>query len=59
MSRDQANINWRQPQPPAETIDSVSLERILFNFSDQYYNDRNVAGTNKDFAYAEGRALGI
>lgn len=56
---DATTINWNGPQPAPRHL----AKRLRVNFPEitqtGIYNDRNVAGTQKKSAHAEGRALDI
>lgn len=54
-----AKINWKGPQPAPKQL----AKQLRANFPQitqmGIYNDRNIAGTNKKSAHAEGRAIDI
>ncbi len=52
-------INWHQPQPLPKALAKYLKANFLQISQTGIYNDRNIAGTNKKSAHAEGRALDI
>ena len=56
---DFSKINWKGPQPAPKQL----AKRLRANFPQitqtAIYNDRNIAGTLKKSAHAEGRALDL
>ncbi len=59
MSSHQSNTNWRRAQPLPTALAQYLKANFLQISATGIYNDRNVAGTNKKSAHAEGRALDI
>lgn len=59
MSEKQQKINWHQAQPLPTGLAKYLKANFLQISATGIYNDRNVAGTNKKSAHAEGRALDI
>jgi flagellar protein FlgJ len=52
-------INWRRAQPLPAALARYLKVNFLQISATGIYNDRNIAGTNKKSAHAEGRALDI
>ena len=59
MSSSPMNINWHRAQPLPTALAKYLKANFLQISGTGIYNDRNVAGTNKKSAHAEGRALDI
>ncbi|MGD0126913.1 MAG: hypothetical protein ABSF46_16260 [Terriglobia bacterium] len=59
MSSQSKPINWRRAQPLPTALAKYLKVNFLQISGTGIYNDRNVAGTNKKSAHAEGRALDI
>jgi flagellar protein FlgJ len=59
MSGNQAKVNWHRAQPLPSGLAKYLKANFLQIAETGIYNDRNVAGTNKKSAHAEGRALDI
>ena len=52
-------VNWRKAQPLPSALAKYLKANFVQISKTGIYNDRNVAGTNKKSAHAEGRALDI
>jgi flagellar protein FlgJ len=59
MSTHAKAINWHRAQPLPAALARYLKVNFLQISGTGIYNDRNVAGTNKKSAHAEGRALDI
>lgn len=52
-------IDWKRPQPLPKAVKSVLRANFPLIAKVGIYNDRNVEGTTKKSAHAEGRAMDI
>jgi hypothetical protein len=52
-------IDWRKPQPLPSELGRVLRAEFPMITATGIFNDRNIAGTNKKSAHAEGRAIDI
>jgi hypothetical protein len=59
VSDNSPNINWHQAQPLPKALAKYLKANFLQISATGIYNDRNMAGTNKKSAHAEGRALDV
>lgn len=59
MGASATTINWHRAQPLPAALARYLKVNFLQISATGIYNDRNVAGTNKKSAHAEGRALDI
>ena len=59
MSDDLKHVNWRRAQPLPTALAKYLKANFLQISATGIYNDRNVAGTTKKSAHAEGRALDV
>ncbi len=59
MSNHSTTIDWRRAQPLPRALANYLKANFLQISATGIYNDRNIAGTNKKSAHAEGRALDI